>query len=124
MGKSEDASERSPMRLPGCEGQKLRKRKSLVLASTFSRIVRSGSSRAIATAPIIVEKIAKNPRSLSAVFGPRMVRKLDLHEDAIFRHCGSAVEIICFEYTESARPILVLTDRRLGVDEPPPTAGH
>src|SRR5215471_8060954 len=25
---------------------------------------------------------------------PRMVRKLDLHEDAIFRHCGSAVEIM------------------------------
>ena len=38
----------------------------------------------------------------------RMVRKLDLHEDAIFRHCGSAVEIMGFEYTESARPIPVL----------------
>ena len=30
------------------------------------------------------------------------VRKLDLHEDAIFRHCASAVEIMGFEYTESA----------------------
>jgi hypothetical protein len=37
-----------------------------------------------------------------------MVRKLDLHEDAIFRHCGSAVEIMGFEYAESARPIPVL----------------
>ena len=54
----------------------------------------------------------------------RMVRKLDLHEDAIFRHCGSAVEIMGFEYTESARPIPVFADRRLRVDEPPPTAGH
>ena len=33
---------------------------------------------------------------------PRMVRKLDLHEDAIFRHCGSAVEIMGFEYAEIA----------------------
>jgi len=95
-----------------------------VLASTFSRIVRSGSSREIATAPIIVEKIAKNPRSLSAVFGPRMVRKLDLHEDAIFRHCGSAVEKMGFEHAESARPIPVFADRRLRVDEPPPIVGH
>jgi hypothetical protein len=41
-----------------------------------------------------------------------MVRKLDLHEDAIFRHCGSAVEIMGFEDTESARPIPVLLTRR------------
>jgi hypothetical protein len=52
-----------------------------------------------------------------------MVRKLDLHEDAIFRH-GSTVEIMGFEYAESARPIPVFADRRLRVDEPPPTAGH
>ncbi len=43
-----------------------------MLASTFSRIVRPGSSRAIATAPIIVEKIAKKARSLSAVCRPGM----------------------------------------------------
>jgi hypothetical protein len=36
-----------------------------------------------------------------------MVRKLDLHEDAVFRHCNSAVEIMGFEYAESARPISV-----------------
>lgn len=55
-----------------CRGQKLRKRKSLVLASTFSRIVRSGSIRAISTAPIMVEKIAKKARSLSTVRWPGM----------------------------------------------------
>ena len=53
-------------------GQKLRKRKSLVFASTFSRIARSGSSRAISTAPIIVEKIAKKARSFSEVRWPGM----------------------------------------------------
>ena len=53
-----------------------------------------------------------------------MIRKLDLHEDAIFRYCGSAVAIMGFEYAESARPIPVFADRRLRVDEPPPTAGH
>ena len=47
--------------------QKLRKRKSLALASTYSRIAGSGSMRAIATAPIMVEKIEKKARSLSAV---------------------------------------------------------
>ena len=50
--------------------QKLRKRKSLALASTFSRIAGSGSMRAISIAPIIVEKIEKNARSLSAVRTP------------------------------------------------------
>jgi hypothetical protein len=29
-----------------------------------------------------------------------------------------------FEYAESARLISVFADRRLRVDEPPPTAGH
>jgi len=47
--------------------QKLRKRKSLALASTYSLIAGSGSMRAIATAPIMVEKIEKKARSLSAV---------------------------------------------------------
>ena len=53
-------------------GQKLRMRKSLVLASTFSRIAGSGSMRAISIAPIIVEKIAKKARSLSEVRRPGM----------------------------------------------------
>jgi hypothetical protein len=53
-----------------------------------------------------------------------MVRKLDLHEDAIFRYCGSAVAIMGFEYAESARQIPVFADRHLRVDEPPPTAGN
>jgi hypothetical protein len=53
-----------------------------------------------------------------------MVRKLDLHEDAMFRYCGSADAIVGFEYAESARPIPIFADRRLRVDEPPPTAGH
>ena len=52
------------------------------------------------------------------------VRKLDLHEDAIFRYCGSADAIMGFEYAESARPIPIFADRCLRVDEPPPTAGH
>ena len=52
------------------KNQKLRKRKSLALASTFSRIAGSGSIRAISIAPIIVEKIEKNARSLSAVRRP------------------------------------------------------
>jgi len=39
--------------------QKLRKRKSLALASTFSRMAGSGSRRAISIAPAIVEKIAE-----------------------------------------------------------------
>ena len=56
----------SPMR------QKQRKRKSLALPSTFSRIAASGSSRAISIAPIIVEKIAKNARSLSTIRRPGM----------------------------------------------------
>jgi len=34
-----------------------------------------------------------------------MVRKLDLHEDAMFCYCGSAVAILGYEYEESARPI-------------------
>jgi hypothetical protein len=58
------------------------------------------------------------------ICGPRMVRKLDLHEDAMFCYCGSAVAIMSFEYAESARPIPICADRRLRVDEPPPTAGH
>src|SRR5438445_6153479 len=53
-------------------GQKLRKRKSLALLSTVSRIAGSGSIRAISTAPIIVEKIAKKARSLSVVRRPGM----------------------------------------------------
>ena len=52
-------------------------------------------------------------------FRPRRVRKLDLHEDAILRYCGSAVAIMGFEYAESDRPIPVFADRRLRVDEPP-----
>jgi hypothetical protein len=54
------------------EDQKPRKRKSLALPSTFSRIAGSGSMRAISTAPIIVEKIAKKARSLSTVRRPGM----------------------------------------------------
>jgi hypothetical protein len=53
-------------------GQKLCKRKSLALPSTFSRIAGSGSMRAISVAPIIVEKIAKKARSLSTVRRPGM----------------------------------------------------
>jgi hypothetical protein len=57
--------------LPVTEGrQKLRKRKSLALPSTFSRIAGSGSSLEISIAPIIVEKIAKKARSLSLVRRP------------------------------------------------------
>jgi len=56
-------------------GQKLRMRKSLVLASTFSRIAGSGSMRAISIAPIIVEKIAKKARSLSEVRPARHERQ-------------------------------------------------
>ena len=52
-----------------------------------------------------------------------MVRKLDLHEDAVFRYCGAAVAIMGFDYAASARPIPVFADRRLRVDEPPPIAG-
>jgi hypothetical protein len=37
-----------------------------------------------------------------------MVRKLDPHEDAMFRYCGSAVAIMGFEYAESARPFRFL----------------
>ena len=54
------------------EGQKLRKRKSLALPSTFSRIAGSGSMRAISVAPIMVEKIAKKACSLSTVRRPGM----------------------------------------------------
>jgi hypothetical protein len=42
----------------------------------------------------------------------------------IVRYGGSAVAIMGFEYAESARPIPAFADRCLGVDEPPPTAGH
>ena len=52
------------------KNQKLRKRNSLALASTFSRIAGSGSIRAISIAPIMVEKMAKKARSLSAVRWP------------------------------------------------------
>ena len=52
------------------DSQKLRKRKSLALPSTFSRISGSGSMRAISIAPIIIEKIAKKARSLSTVRRP------------------------------------------------------
>ena len=48
----------------------LRKRNSLVLDSTFSCAALSGIMRAISTAPIIIEKIAKKARSLSAVRRP------------------------------------------------------
>src|SRR5262249_36394738 len=51
-------------------------------------------------------------------------RKLDLHEDAVVRYCGSAVAIMGFEYAERDRPISVYADRCFRVDEPPPTAGH
>jgi hypothetical protein len=44
-----------------------------------------------------------------------MVRKLDLHEYEIFRHCGPAAAIMGFEYAESARPIPFFADRRLRV---------
>jgi hypothetical protein len=64
---------------------------------------------------VLKRRTAKG-KTLRVKFGPRMVRKLDLHEDAIFRHCGSAVEIMGFEYVESARPIPVFADRRLRVD--------
>jgi hypothetical protein len=53
-----------------------------------------------------------------------MVRKLDLHEDVIFRYWGSALAIMGLEYVKSARPIPIFADRRLRVDEPPPTAGQ
>ena len=46
-----------------------------MLASTFSR-AGSGSMRAISTAPIIVEKIAKKVRSLSTVRRPGMNRSI------------------------------------------------
>jgi len=51
--------------------QNLRKRKSLAFPSTFSRIG-CGSMRAISTAPISVEKIAKKACSLSTVRRPGM----------------------------------------------------
>jgi len=50
--------------------QKLRKRNSLAQASTFSRIASSGNIRAISMAPIMVEKMEKKARSLSAVRWP------------------------------------------------------
>ena len=53
-------------RLAHDDAEKLCKRKSLAFASTLSR-AESGSMRASSTAPIIVEKIAKKARSLSAV---------------------------------------------------------
>ena len=54
------------------KGQKLRSRRSLALPSTFSRIAGSGNIRAISIAPIIVEKMAKKARSLSALRRPGM----------------------------------------------------
>jgi hypothetical protein len=56
--------------------QKLRNRKSLALASTFSLVTGSGIMRAISTAPIIVEKITKKARSLSAARRPGMNRSI------------------------------------------------
>src|SRR5215472_2860069 len=50
--------------------QKLRKRKSLALPRTLSRIAGSGSRLEISIAPTIVEKIAKKARSLSLVRRP------------------------------------------------------
>ena len=52
------------------KNQKLCKRNSLALANTFSLIAGSGNIRAISIAPIIVEKIEKNARSLSTVRRP------------------------------------------------------
>jgi hypothetical protein len=54
-----------------CGGQKLRKRKSLAVSRTCPR-AESGSMRAISTAPVIVEKIVKKARSLSAIRRPGM----------------------------------------------------
>src|SRR5215831_9038621 len=54
-----------------------------------------------------------------------MVRKLDLHEDAIFRYCGSTDAIMGFEYAERVLdPIPIFADRCLRVDEPPPTTAN
>jgi len=79
--------------------------------------------------PLVAEGLApiSRARTIAAtksLFGSCMVRKLDPHEDAIFRYCGSPVAIMGFEYAESARSIPIFADRRLRVDEPPPTAGH
>jgi hypothetical protein len=52
----------------------VRKKKSLALAGTFSRIAGSGSMRAISIAPIIVEKIEKKACSLSTDRRPGMKR--------------------------------------------------
>ena len=57
----------APAMEAGAGSQKLCRRKSHALASTFSRIAGSGSRRAISVAPIIVEKMAKKARSLSVV---------------------------------------------------------
>ena len=54
-------------------------------------------------------------------FRRRMVRKPDLHEDAMVRYRGSAVAIMGFEYAESDRPVPVYADRCFRLDEPPPT---
>lgn len=62
---------RKPVRLRWRSGQKLRKRKSRALPSTVCR-TGAGSAQASSMAPIIVEKIAKKARSLSAVRRPGM----------------------------------------------------
>lgn len=56
--------------------QKLRNRKSLALPSTLSLVTGSGIMRAISTVPIIVEKITKKARSLSAARRPGMNRSI------------------------------------------------
>src|SRR5262249_14880026 len=58
---------------PG-RSQKLFSKNCFVLAKTHSLPSRSGIMRAISSAPIIVEKIAKNARSLSTVLRPGMKR--------------------------------------------------
>ena len=50
--------------------QKLRKRKLRVWASIAARMARSGNRRAMATAPIMVEKMARKLRPLSALRRP------------------------------------------------------
>ena len=69
-------------------------------------------------------RTAAHTSSSCSALTPRMVRKLDLHEDAVVRYCRSAVAIMGFEYAERDRPVPVYAVRCFGVDEPPPTAGH
>ena len=52
------------------KNQKLRKRNARAVASTFSRIARSGSIRAISIPPSLVEKMIKKAHALSAVRRP------------------------------------------------------